>query len=45
MSKGTLDRTEEHHKQEGLLMFRELRTIMYFTLGSVAVIVGLSFFL
>ncbi|CAM3311450.1 MULTISPECIES: hypothetical protein [Saccharibacillus] len=45
MSKGTLQRTEEHHKQEGLLMIRELRTILLFTLGSVAVVVGLSFFL
>jgi len=45
MSKKTLHRTEEHHKHEGLIMVRELRTILFFTLGSVAVVVGLSFFM
>lgn len=39
------DRTEDHHKQEGLIMIRELRTILFFTLGSIAAVVGLSFFI
>lgn len=45
MSKKFFDRTEDHHKHEGLIMVRELRTILFFTLGSIAAIVGLSFFL
>ncbi|GEM_PF-3716966 len=45
MHKGMFHRTEEHHKQEGIIMIRELRTILFFTLGSIAAVIGLSFFI
>ncbi|WP_172249833.1 hypothetical protein [Saccharibacillus deserti] len=45
MSNGTMHRTEEHHQHEALILVRELRTILFFALGSVAVIVGLSYFI
>ncbi|GGN96343.1 hypothetical protein [Saccharibacillus kuerlensis] len=43
MSKNIPNRKDEHSYQEGFVMVRELRTILVFTLASVAVVVGLSF--
>ncbi|MDO3409241.1 hypothetical protein QWJ34_05660 [Saccharibacillus sp. CPCC 101409] len=43
--KSIFHKTEDHHEQEGRIMVRELRTILFFTLGSIAVVVGLSFFM
>lgn len=44
MSKENPNSRKDRPNSEGLLLVSELRTILFFTLGSVAVIVGLSFF-
>ncbi|NGZ73916.1 hypothetical protein [Saccharibacillus alkalitolerans] len=45
MSRENPRQDRNHQQQEGIILVRELRTILLFTLGSVAVVVGLSFFL